>query len=128
MEEAGGTGPNAWTKNHVHAHIGPVDTIGRPLLCDYPHINPPVRINLGLRQLAYAMFRNAIEDCAGRGEVGTRRAYALDALTWLRSGLKPGAPTPGTPHWVGHILGIDTRKLVLYGVARPAGGLKDWRK
>jgi hypothetical protein len=93
------------------------------------------RISVGLQQLAFATFANAIEDAMGRTTSvyrkrvnKARRKNAAAALWWLRSAGR-GDLSPFTPDWCAHLLGVDARWLARHGVARVAGGgLANWRE
>ena len=100
-------------------------------------INPnrPVRVDHGLRLLAWTCYCGAVEDCMGRhisscNAEKTRRLNAAQALQWLREGLRPGPLEPFTCRWCAHLLDMSPKQLVLGGVARiKNSGLRDnWRK
>src|SRR5579883_56225 len=93
------------------------------------------RVSVGLQQLAFATFANALEDAMGR-TTGVcrqsidraRRRNAAAAIRWLRSAGR-GDLTPFTPDWCAHLLGVDARWLARHGVARVSGGgLTNWRE
>jgi len=115
-----------------------------PELC--PATGPrPVRIDVGMQQLALAIVRNCFEDCMGR-TVGVfsnfdrqRRRNAAHAIRFLRQAGRLNVRGKAIPadlrqeyvlsfDWCAEVLGVAARQLAWDGIHCVAGsGLRNWR-